>query len=269
MSIVGTSYRPILERLNHYTGGPAALSIISSGAGKDKEICFWLKNAKSKNDAAELKLGAALVDGLQQYMQRNNRSSLINEVNINPELVYVNSFTEGGDASEHMLNEYGHFRLEFDLRLYKNKSDIHECTYFKEEDIDELVQHYCSVFDRDWQLISGEHKDINALCDYLMEGMSAIMSIPLLKHLDEWGEEKEWRHVLHQQPMDDRIFTMPDGTLRMKVYYPASALTGITCFTTEAKKSGDLPFYYKIKHWVEVNKWETQVKLKMVSNSCE
>ena len=260
MPIVGTSYRPILERLFHYTSGPAALSIISSGTGKDKEICFWLKNAKSKNDAAELKLGAALVDGLQHYMQRNNRSSLINEVNINPELVYVNSFTEGDEASEHMLNEYGHFRLEFDLRSYKNKSDIHECTYFKENDIDELVAHYCSVFDRDWQLISGEQKDINALCDYLLEGMSAVMSIPLLKHQDKWEEEKEWRHVLHQQTTDDRM-------LRMKVYYPASALTGITCFITDDKKSEELKFYYNIKNRVETKNWNTQVKLRMLSNN--
>ncbi len=126
------------------------------------------------------------------------------------------------------------------------------------------MAHHCAVFDRDWQLISDERKDINALFEYLKEGMSAMMSIPLLKHQEEWEEEKEWRHVLHRQPTDDRIFTMPDGSLRMKVYYPASTLMSITCFTTEDKKSEDLPYYYKIKHWVETNKWGTQVILKMV-----
>ena len=263
MPIVAASYRPVPERLYHYTGGAAAFNIICGGSGKDKEICFWLKNAKSKNDAAELKLGAALVDELKKYMRRNKRSSLINEVNINPDFVYVNSFTEGEDVTEHMLG-YGHFRLEFDLRACKYKSNIRECTYFQEKDIDELVAHYCSVFHRDWQLISGERKDINVLCDYLMEEMSAMMSIPLLKHQDEWEEEKEWRHVLHRQPTDNRIFATPDGSFRMKVYYPASTLTGITCFTTEVKKNEDFRFYDKIKHWVETNNWETQVKLKMV-----
>ena len=183
MPIVRTSYRPIPESLYHYTRGASALNIISGGKGKDKEICFWLKNAKCKNDPAELKLGAALVTGLQQYMQRNHRSSLINEVTINPELIYVNSFTEGKKISEHMLKEYGPFRLEFDFRSFRHKRDIRECLYFQEEDIDELVGYYCSVFDKDWQSISGDKKDFNALCDYLLEGKSAVMSIPLLKHL--------------------------------------------------------------------------------------
>ncbi len=123
MPIVATLYRPIPDRLYHFTGGTAAFNIISGGRGKDKEICFWLKNAKSKNDAAELRLGVALLDGLQQYMRRNNRPSVINDVNINPDLVYMNSFTEGDIVTEHML-EYGHFRLEFDLGTCRYKNDI-------------------------------------------------------------------------------------------------------------------------------------------------
>lgn len=267
MPIVGTTYRQICDKLYHYTRGPAALNIIRGGRGAGKEICFWLKNASCKNDASELRLGSALVEGLQQYMRRKNRSSLINDVTINPNLVYVNSFTEGKIVTGHMLKEYGNFRLEFDFRSCGFKSDIRECTYFQEEDIDELVAHYCSAFDREWQLISGTQKDYNALLNYLREGMSAVMSIPLLKHLDEWEEEKEWRHVLHQQPADERVFAMPDGSLRMKVYYPASTLTGITCFTTEEKKSEDLPSYCKINNWVKANKWKTQVKLNVISNA--
>lgn len=141
---------------------------------------------KNKNDAAELKLGTALADGLQQYMQRNNRRSVLNEININPDLVYVNSFTEM-DISEHMLNEYGNFRLEFDFGSFRDRSEIRECAYFQEEDINTLVSQYCSLFDRDWKLMSGEKKDVKALGDHLMQGLSAMISIPLLKHLDEWG----------------------------------------------------------------------------------
>ena len=250
MPIVATSYKTVPKRLYHFTSGAAAYSIISSNAGKDKEICFWLKNAKNKND------------GLQQYMQRNNRRSVLNEININPNLVYVNSFTEM-DISEHMLNEYGNFRLEFDFGSFRDRSEIRECTYFQEEDINTLVDHYCSLFDRDWKLMSGEKKGINAQRDYLMQGLSAMISIPLLKHLDEWGEEAEWRHVLYQQSIDDRMFFMSDGSLRMKSYYPASTLTSITCYTTQKNKNKDLPFYYKIKHWVKLNGWKTQVGIEM------
>lgn len=263
MALVRASYRPIPERLYHYTNGMAAYSIISGGKGKDEEICFWLKNAKCKNDAAELKLGAVLVDGLQQYMKRNNRASVINEIDITPELVFINSFTEGEDVTQHMLKEYGNFRLAFDLREYKHRNDIHECTYFKEEDIDELVQCYCATFDRDWKLISGVRKDINALVDYLAEGMGAVKSIPLLKYLEEWEEESEWRHVLHRQSKDERVFTLPDGAERMRVYYPASALIEIKCFSTRESKNMDLERLEKIKDWIVEKDWDVDVVLAM------
>ena len=261
--MVQVPYRSLPARLYHYTSGVAAFSIISGGVRSDGEICFWLKNAKSKNDAAELKLGSALVDGLQQYMQRNNRSSVINEIVINPELVFINSFTQGEDVTKHMLEEYGNFRLEFDLRAYKHKNDIHECTYFHEEDIDELVRCYCATFDRDWKLISGDRKNISALIDYLVEGMGAVHSIPLLKHAREWEQEDEWRHVLHRQPEDERMFTLSDGTERMKVYYPASALTAVKCFSTSESLETDLIYLKRIKELVEEQGWDMDVVLAM------
>lgn len=259
MPIVRASYRQLPDRLFHYTSGSAALSIISGGG--DDKICFWLKDAKSKNDPAELKLGIALTERLKQYLhEHDDRASLINEVKIVPELIYVNSFTENETVSEYMLKEYGNFRLEFDFRSCSCKNDIHECTYFEEKDIDELVACYCATFDHYWSQFSGEQKDISALMGYLVECMSAIHSIPLLKHLGEWGRENEWRHVLHQQPIDDRIFTLKDGSPRMKVFYPAAALVGVTCFMDGKTKSEVLPHYYKIKNWIRLHSWKTVVK---------
>ena len=263
MALVKASYRQLPARLFHYTNGNAALSIISGGVEVDKEICFWLKNARSKNDETELRLGAALIDGLQQYMQRNNRSSVINEININPDLVFINSFSDGEEVTTHMLKEYGNFRLEFDLRACKYKNDIHECTYFREEDIDELVGCYCAAFDRDWNLISGDTKNINALFDYLVEGMSAVHSIPLLKHSREWEQENEWRHVLYRQPIDERMFILPDGTERMRVCYPASSLTGIKCFSTYETVDNDLLSLETIKDWIVTKGWDMDVVMAM------
>ena len=260
MPIVRASYQTFPKHLYHYTHGDAALSIISGSAEVDKEICFWLKNARSKNDAAELKLGAALTEGLQNYMRDHNRSSILNEIEINPDLVFINSFTEGEDVTSHLLTEYGNFRLEFDLRACKCKNDIRECTYFKEEEIEELTECYCSTFDRCWPLISGEKKDIGALVEYLEEGMSAVMSIPLLKHMDEWEKEREWRHVLHRQTEDERVFTHPDGLPRMKVFYPASSLTGITYFPLPQNKESDKDYYRAICDWVQKQGWDAQVK---------
>lgn len=48
MPIVATSCKIVPKRLYHFTSGAAVYSIISPNAGKDKEICFWLKNAKKQ-----------------------------------------------------------------------------------------------------------------------------------------------------------------------------------------------------------------------------
>lgn len=261
MPIVRAAYRPVPEHLYHYTHGDSAHSIISGSPETDKEICFWLKNAHSKNDAAELRLGEALTEGLQKYMHDHDRASILNEIVIDPDLVFINSFTEGEDVTNHLLTEYGNFRLEFDLRGCKCKNDIKECTYFKEDEIEELTECYCSTFDRYWPLISGEKKDISALFEYLTEGMSAVMSIPLLKHRDEWEQECEWRHVLHRQKEDVRVFIHSDGLPRMKVFYPASALTGITYFPLAKDKETDMAYYRAIADWVRRQGWNTQVKM--------
>lgn len=261
MSIVRESYRPLPNRLYHFTRGDAAFSIISGGKGLNEEICFWLKNAQTKNDETELKLGAALTDRLKAYMHEHGRSSLFNEIIINPGLVFINSFTEGEGVSDHMLEEYGNFRLEFDFRGCRLECAFRECSYFEESDIDELTACYCSTFDRYWPRISGEEKDINALFEYLREGMSAVMSIPLLKHRKEWEMENEWRQVFHRQPVDNRVFSMRDESPRMKVYYPATSLVGVTCYVDSKNKGKTLPYYYKIKEWVKRHGWKTKVSI--------
>ena len=259
MPLVRAQYRTIPVSLYHYTDGYAAYSIITGGHDKHDDVCFWLKNAKEKNDEAELRLGTVLTDRLRSYMQQHNRSSLFDEVKVDSELVFINSFSEGAQVSDYMLHEYGNFKLEFDFRKCRFKSDIHECDYFRDEDIEELTQCYCATFERDWLLMSGEQKDIPALMDYLMEEMSAIRSIPLLKHLEGWEQESEWRHVLHRQSPDDRMFSLSDGSQRMKVYYPAESLISVTCITSQSLKHRDLPYYYKIKDWVKRCGWRTSV----------
>jgi len=100
----------------------------------------------------------------------------------------------------------------------------------------------------------------------LTEGMSAVMSIPLLKHLDEWEEECEWRHVLHRQVEDERMFTDSNGLPRMKVFYPASSLTGITYFPLAKDKESGMVYYHAIEDWVNKQGWKIQVKMGKAGN---
>ena len=256
----------IPEQLYHYTKGENAFSIISGGNKKGKEICFWLKNAGQKNDKEELLLGQELVIGLKRYMRAHNRSSIINEVVIEPSLVYINSFTENGFPHEDMLKEYGRFRLEFNLRDYRFDGDIGECTYFGADDVDRIVEYYQELFDKNWSLVS-QNSDTIALGNYVLWEASAFVSIPFLKHRERWSDELEWRHVLYQQNSDERVFIHDDGFPRMRSFYPATALIGITCFSDEEHLSEDLSYYHSIQDWINNHGWQTEVRLMLKKTS--
>ena len=254
------------EHLYHYTKGNAAPSIISGGCDTDKEICFWLKNASQKNDFHELLLGERLVNGLKCYMRDHGRSSVINEVDINPNLVYINSFTENDIPTDHMLKEYGRFRLEFNLRGFRSDGDIGECTYFGENDIDSMIDYYRDSFDKYWLEISRDNDTI-ALGNYILGELSAFVSIPFLKFRDKWVNELEWRHVFHQQDGDGRVFIHKDGFPRMRVFYPAAALVGITCYWDEKDFEDELSFYQLIFDRIHNQGWNTSVRLVHLSKN--
>ena len=102
--------KQIPERLSHYTNIEALKSILSDKEGKG--ICLWAFSNKHKNDAQEIKMGEYMLERVRATLLTN--SLLINEFGGYDNTASL-SFMEG-DVNQHMLDEYGRFRLEFDLR---------------------------------------------------------------------------------------------------------------------------------------------------------
>ena len=260
MPFVRTALRPIPERLFHYTSGESAESILKSGRNHG-EICFWAKNAICKNDKSELDLGRRMYESVHEHLLGEGRHSLLDVIEIDPTLVFMNSFTENDQVNEHMLDLYGYVRLEFDFRRLNYSTSLRECDYILDDDLMDLSGSYCKDFDEYMENLINDRKDLQSLNQYLCTEMGVITSIPYLKHLREWGVESEWRHVLHMQPQDKRVFSLNNLEPRMKVYYPSRALTGITCFYSSTNENQILPCYNRINHLVCDKKWSTKIAI--------
>lgn len=102
--------RPIPERLSHYTNIEALKSILSDKNGEG--ICLWAFSNRHKNDYHEIRMGEYMLKRILNSCSFP-KASLLHQFG-GYENTASFSFMEG-DVNEHML-EYGHFRLEFDLR---------------------------------------------------------------------------------------------------------------------------------------------------------
>lgn len=259
MPFVNSPFRNIPSRLYHYTNPDAAFCIISDGKRKGQEICFLLKNVKDKNDEAELKLGIELLERVLAHLKEKRTPSLLFQMG-QFDKAYVNSFSENGSL-DHMVSMYGNVRLEFDFRDLKMDSPVRECDYVREEDVVELATQYSRDIDVYRERLQNPCKETNDIFGFINAEMGIVMSLPLLKLVDEWSEEKEWRQVFFEQNPDSRIVSGRDGLPRMIVYYPANALKRITYFVNKDKKNKILPYYYKMKHFVCKKGWGVDVKI--------
>ena len=249
MSFVQAVNPPIPPRLYHYTSASNAMSILTSGIGGGEEICFWLKNCKEKNDEEEISLGKRLVDDVRNYLEKLGMHSMLEQITIQEELVFANSFTEA-KVNQHMIDEYGNVRLEFDFRDYEHKRDLEKCQYLNESDVAELTELYIS----DFKSVKGI-RNPGAAIFRIEKEWDIISKIATLKSEKEWNGEAEWRHVFHKQQQDGRIFIDADGKERMKVFYPQSTLTGITVFYDKEKTEAQIDWYKKFKSLVKIVLW--------------
>lgn len=102
--------KQIPERLSHYTTLEALKSILSDEEGKG--ICLWAFSNKHKNDDQEIKMGEYMLKRVRKAL--STKSSLLHQLSGYENTASV-SFMEG-DVNQHMLDVYGRYRLEFDLR---------------------------------------------------------------------------------------------------------------------------------------------------------
>ena len=227
--------KPMPERLCHYTNIDALKSILSDNEGKG--ICLRAFSNKCKNDKQELKMGVYMLNRVRSAL--STHASLLHCLRGYENSASV-SFMEG-DVNQHMLDTYGRYRLEFDLRkigigvLFDGLVD---CEYVSENELKEYANEYCKMIRRALNSIPKLQErygkmsapSVYKTIDFLMMEQDIIAKVFCMKEL-KWRDEQEWRKVFELKPNDTNTHHL-NGKPYVEYYLDKSFLTGITAFCT-------------------------------------
>ena len=223
--------RPIPEKLSHYTNLDALKSILSDKEGKG--ICFRAFSNRCKNDDQEIRMGEYMLKRVREVLPPN--STMLNQFG-----GYENSasfsFNEG-DVNKHML-EYGHYRLEFDLRKIGVDfltGGIIDCEYESNRELVEFADEYCEMISNKFnsipalQNVFGKFSPFVSanLVDFFMMEYDIMRKVFCLKER-QWSEEREWRLVFGLNEIANIHYHK--GKPYMNYYLDKNMLTGITVF---------------------------------------
>lgn len=224
--------RQIPERLSHYTSLESLKSILSDDDGNG--ICFWAFSNKCKNDDQEIRMGEYMLNRVKAALP--SKSSLLYEFSGYENTASV-SFMEG-DVNQHMLDVYGRYRLEFDLRALGIgilTGGLVDCEYVSENDLKEYADEYCEMISstlRSIPILQKKYgkksvRSLNPVIDFLMMEQDIMTKVLCLKE-QKWSPEKEWRIVFEFKDDSEKCFY--NGKPFIKYYLDKSALTDITVF---------------------------------------
>ena len=256
--------RPIPERLSHYTNIEALKSILSDKEGKG--ICLWAFSNRHKNDDQEIRMGEYMLKRILNSCSFP-QESLLHQFG-GYEKTASFSFMEG-EVNEHML-EYGHYRLEFDLRelgIGLLIDGLIDCEYVPENELEQYANEYCEMICQTYNSIPDLQKKqgkysplvIDRIGGFLMMELDIIGKVLGLKE-QQWSDEREWRKVF--QLKKDEIYYY-EGKPYVKHYLDKLFLTGITVFyknggLAEAQKDAD-----EIRSYISERKYKTKVKVEL------
>lgn len=226
--------RQIPERLSHYTKKEALMSILSDEGGKG--ICLRAFSNKHKNDDQEIKMGEYMLNRVKDALSTN--STLLHQLSGYENTASV-SFMEG-DVNQHMLDVYGRYRLEFDLRkvgIGILADGLVDCEYVDANELEEYADEYCALISSTLKSIPELQKKygktsappINNLIEFLMMEQDIIAKVFCMKEL-KWRDEQEWRKVFELK--NDTNIHYLNGKPYVEYYLDKSFLTGITVFCT-------------------------------------
>lgn len=235
MMLQSRMQRQIPERLSHYTKKDALMSILSDEGGKG--ICLRAFSNKHKNDDQEIKMGEYMLKQVREALPTN--TTLLHQLSGYENTASV-SFMEG-DVNQHMLDIYGHFRLEFDLRkigIGILSDGLIDCEYVDANQLEEYADEYCALISNTLRSIPELQKKygktsappINNLIEFLMMEQDIIAKVFCMKEL-KWRDEREWRKVFELKANDVKIHNF-NGKPYLEYYLDKSFLTGVTVFCT-------------------------------------
>lgn len=147
------------------------------------------------------------------------------------------SFMEG-EVNEHML-EYGHYRLEFDLREIGTgllTNGFVDCEYVPKNQLKEYADEYCEMISytfNDIPKLQKKHGKFSPqvifnLSHFFMMELDIMSKVVSVKE-EKWNEEKEWRKVIQFKNNDPHI-QYCQGKPYVNFYLDKKLLTGITVF---------------------------------------
>lgn len=232
----------IPQVLCHYT---RESNIGSMLRGDTKSVCFWLKNNRDKNDMAELQMGIELMTKVREYLKSISKSTLLDQLS-DFEHIYSLSFTEG-KVNSHMLKTYGPVCLELDLRGFSGGTP-QKCEYCTEDDIDGFAKLYIADFNRLYYQSS-----IANLLLWNKAEMDVIQKIATIKRKKEWGQEEEWRIIMHRQQDDSRFITTSNGSQCLVLNIPISFLKRVILFYNNENKTKMNKTRAYLKAWKRQN----------------
>ena len=224
--------KPIPERLSHYTNLEALKSILSDNDGNG--ICLWAFSNRHKNDDQEIRMGEYMLKRVREVLPTS--MSLLNQFGGYEDSASV-SFMEG-DVNQHMLQEYGCYRLEFDLReigVGILTSSFIDCEYVAEGELKEYADEYCEMISRTFNSIPALQEKYGKysprvfanLGDFFMMENDIMTKVFGLKE-QQWSEEREWRRVLTLN--DKTKIHYCNKKPYVEYYLDKKYLTGITVF---------------------------------------
>lgn len=261
--------RPIPERLSHYTNMAALKSILSNQDGKG--ICFRAYSNKFKNDDQEIIMGKYMLERVLEVLPSG--ASLLNRFGGYEDTGSV-SFMEG-EVNEHML-EYGHYRIELDLReigvgLLTN--GFVDCEYVPKDQLEEYADEYC-------EMISSTFNDIPKLQEkygkyspqvFFNLGHFFMMELDIMSKVvsvkeEKWKEEKEWRKVIQFKSNESHIHYW-QGKPYVNWNLDKTKLTGITVFCSNDNKGQAQRDAEDIKKYISERGYKAKVRVEVFEDN--
>ena len=257
--------KQIPERLSHYTTLEALKSILSDEKGKG--IILWAFSNKCKNDDQEIRMGEYMLKRVREALHTN--VSLLHEFSGYDNTASV-SFMEG-DVNQHMLDLYGHYRLEFDLRKKRIgflTGDLVDCEYVAESELEEYADEYCEMISSTFHSIpilqekygKMSPPPINNLIDFLMMEMDIMAKVICLKE-QKWSDEKEWRKVFELKPGKPIYYY--NGKPYMEYCLDKSFLTGVTVFSKSDNLEKAKVDAGSIAHYISERGYDADVRVEV------
>ena len=257
--------KQIPESLSHYTNIEALKSILSDQSGKG--ICFRAYSNKCKNDDQEIKMGKYMLERVLKVLPSG--ASLLNRFGGYEDSGSV-SFMEG-EVNEHML-EYGHYRLELDLReigVGVLTNGLVDCEYVPQDQLIEYADEYCEMINCTFNDIPKIQKKYGKyspqvffnLSHFFMMELDIMSKVVSVKE-EKWSEEKEWRKVIQFKSNESHIHYY-QGKPYIEYYLDKRLLTGITVFCSEDNKGQAQEDANDIEKYILERDYNAKVRVKV------